>query len=80
MAGTASATESALENQKIGSLQLRVAVLCTLVQICDGYDLNAVAWAVPSLIKAWHLPPPTSWSERCPLAPSATVSAGGHCC
>src|SRR5271165_4612521 len=53
-----SAAEAALENQRIGGLQLRVAALCTLVQICDGYDLNAVAWAVPSLIKAWHLPPP----------------------
>src|SRR5471030_3346063 len=53
-----SATESALENQRLGGLQLRVAALCMLVQICDGYDLNAVAWAVPSLIRAWHLPPP----------------------
>jgi AAHS family 4-hydroxybenzoate transporter-like MFS transporter len=52
-----SAAEAALENQRIGGLQLRVAVLCTLVQICDGYDLNSVAWAVPSLIHAWHLPP-----------------------
>jgi AAHS family 4-hydroxybenzoate transporter-like MFS transporter len=52
-----SATESALENQRIGGLQLRVAALCALVQICDGYDLNAVAWAVPSLIREWHLPP-----------------------
>ena len=52
-----SATESALENQRIGGLQLRVAALCTLVQICDGYDLNSVAWAVPSLIHEWHLPP-----------------------
>jgi AAHS family 4-hydroxybenzoate transporter-like MFS transporter len=55
---TLSAAEAALENQRIGGLQLRVAALCTLVQICDGYDLNSVAWAVPSLIKAWHLPPP----------------------
>jgi MFS transporter, AAHS family, 4-hydroxybenzoate transporter len=31
--------------------------LCTLVQICDGYDLNAVAWAVPPLIREWHLAP-----------------------
>jgi MFS transporter, AAHS family, 4-hydroxybenzoate transporter len=53
-----SSAESALENQRIGGLQLRVAALCTLVQICDGYDLNSVAWAVPSLIHAWHLPPP----------------------
>jgi AAHS family 4-hydroxybenzoate transporter-like MFS transporter len=52
-----SAAEAALENQPIGGLQLRVAALCTLVQICDGYDLNSVAWAVPSLIRAWHLPP-----------------------
>ena len=52
-----SATESALENQRIGGLQLRVAALCALVQICDGYDLNAVAWAVPSLIREWHMPP-----------------------
>jgi AAHS family 4-hydroxybenzoate transporter-like MFS transporter len=52
-----SATEMALENQRLGGLQLRVAALCALVQVCDGYDLNAVAWAVPSLIRAWHLPP-----------------------
>ena len=59
MAETAvSAIETALENQRIGGLQIRVAALCTLIQICDGYDINAVAWAVPSLIHAWHLPPP----------------------
>ena len=52
-----SATEAALENQKLGGLQMRVAALCTLVQVCDGYDLNAVAWAVPPLIREWHLPP-----------------------
>ena len=52
-----SATEAALENQRLGGLQMRVAALCTLVQICDGYDLNSVAWAVPSLIRQWHLPP-----------------------
>jgi AAHS family 4-hydroxybenzoate transporter-like MFS transporter len=53
-----SAVETALENQRIGGLQIRVALLCGLVQVCDGYDLNAIAWAVPSLIKSWQLPPP----------------------
>jgi AAHS family 4-hydroxybenzoate transporter-like MFS transporter len=52
-----SKAETALENQRIGGLQLRVAALCLLVQTCDGYDLNSVAWAVPSLIHEWHLPP-----------------------
>jgi len=59
MADTAaSAVESALENQRIGGLQIRVVVLCTLIQICDGYDINSVAWAVPKLIDTWHLAPP----------------------
>jgi AAHS family 4-hydroxybenzoate transporter-like MFS transporter len=53
-----SAVESALENQRIGSLQIRVALLCGLVQVCDGYDLNAIAWAAPSLIKGWGIAPP----------------------
>src|SRR5215467_6564635 len=53
-----SATEAALENQRIGPLQIRVAALCTLIQICDGYDINSVAWAVPSLTHAWNLPGP----------------------
>jgi MFS transporter, AAHS family, 4-hydroxybenzoate transporter len=55
---TLSATETALENQKIGALQIRVVALCTLIQMCDGYDINSIGWAVPSLIGAWQLPPP----------------------
>jgi MFS transporter, AAHS family, 4-hydroxybenzoate transporter len=53
-----STVETALENQRIGGLQIRVAILCTLIQICDGFDINSVAWAVPKLIDVWHLPPP----------------------
>jgi AAHS family 4-hydroxybenzoate transporter-like MFS transporter len=39
------------------SLQIRVAVLCGLVQMLDGYDLSAIGLAVPSLVRAWALPP-----------------------
>ncbi len=53
-----SAIETALENQRLGGLQIRVALLCTFVQMCDGYDVNSIGWAVPSLIHSWHLPPP----------------------
>jgi MFS transporter, AAHS family, 4-hydroxybenzoate transporter len=58
MAAPSSATETALENQRLGPLQLRVAALCTLVQICDGYDINSIGVAVPSLTHAWSLPGP----------------------
>ena len=43
MAETAvSAVETALENQRIGGLQIRVAAICRLVQMCDGYDVNSI--------------------------------------
>jgi MFS transporter, AAHS family, 4-hydroxybenzoate transporter len=53
-----SATESALENQRLGGLQIRVAALCTLVQVCDGYDIGSIGIAVPALTHAWNLPGP----------------------
>jgi MFS transporter, AAHS family, 4-hydroxybenzoate transporter len=53
-----SATETALENQRIGGLQIRVAALCTLIQICDAYDVNAIGVSVPALTHAWNLPGP----------------------
>ena len=52
-----STTEHALENQRLGSLQLRVIVICTLIQMCDGYDVGSIGWSVPSLTHAWHIAP-----------------------
>ncbi len=57
-AGTiVSATERALENQRLGGLQIRVAVICGLIQMCDGYDVGSIGWSVPSLTHAWHVAP-----------------------
>ena len=52
-----SATEHALENQRLGGLQIRVAVICALIQMCDGYDVGSIGWAVPSLTHVWQLAP-----------------------
>lgn len=52
-----SAAEHALENQRLGSLQLLVIVICTLVQMCDGYDVGSIGWSVPSLTHVWHMQP-----------------------
>jgi len=52
-----SATEHALENQRLGGLQIRVAVICGLIQMCDGYDVGPIGWSVPSLTHAWHVAP-----------------------
>ena len=53
-----SGAETALENQRIGALQIGVVTICTLIQMCDGYDVGSIGWAVPSLTHAWNLPPP----------------------
>jgi AAHS family 4-hydroxybenzoate transporter-like MFS transporter len=52
-----SATERALQNQPLGALQLRVAAICGLIQMCDGYDLASIGWATPSLTHAWQVAP-----------------------
>lgn len=33
-------------------------MICTLVQLCDGYDVNSIGVSVPSLTHAWNLPGP----------------------
>jgi hypothetical protein len=35
-------------------LQIRVALICGLIQMCDGYDVGSIGWSVPSLTHAWH--------------------------
>jgi AAHS family 4-hydroxybenzoate transporter-like MFS transporter len=55
--GDLSAAERALENQPLGARQIRVAVICGLIQMCDGYDLASIGWAAPSLTHAWQLAP-----------------------
>ena len=57
MANSMSATEAALENQRLGGLQITVVTICTLIQMCDGYDVGSIGWAVPSLTHAWGVAP-----------------------
>ena len=52
-----STAEHALENQRLGGLQMRVIVICTLIQMCDGYDVGSIGWSVPSLTHAWNIAP-----------------------
>jgi AAHS family 4-hydroxybenzoate transporter-like MFS transporter len=52
-----SAIEHASENQRLGGLQIRVAAICGLIQMCDGYDVGSIGWSVPSLTHAWHVAP-----------------------
>jgi AAHS family 4-hydroxybenzoate transporter-like MFS transporter len=48
-----------IDERPLTPLQRRVIALCGLVVLLDGYDIQAMALAVPSIATAWALPPST---------------------
>jgi AAHS family 4-hydroxybenzoate transporter-like MFS transporter len=45
-----------IDSQPLRALQLRILVLCGLVLLLDGYDVQVMALAVPSVARTWGLP------------------------
>jgi AAHS family 4-hydroxybenzoate transporter-like MFS transporter len=45
-----------VDGQTIGRLVMRVVLLSLLVQCADGFDLAAMSYAAPELIRSWHFP------------------------
>ena len=60
-----------IDRQKIGRLHFTVILWCFLVQVADGFDINAAAFVAPTLVKEWTL-------DRSQLGPlfSASLFAG----
>ncbi|MGH8258932.1 MAG: MFS transporter, partial [Steroidobacteraceae bacterium] len=46
-----------LDSLPMSRVQVWVAVLCALALFVDGYDIQVMALAVPSLARGWSLPP-----------------------
>jgi MFS transporter, AAHS family, 4-hydroxybenzoate transporter len=44
-------------SQRFGAFQLKIVVLCGMIQFLDGFDTQALAYAAPALRAAWHIPP-----------------------
>ncbi len=44
-------------SQRFGAFQLRIVLLCGMVQFLDGFDTQAMAYAGPALRAAWHVAP-----------------------
>ena len=49
--------EQVIDGSRLGPLHWRVLILCALVTLLDGYDIQAMAAATPSLAADWHVPP-----------------------
>ena len=61
-----------IDARPLSGIALRVLILCALVMLLDGYDLQTMALAVPSIAAHWELPPAGFW-----LAQSAGVLGMG---
>ena len=46
-----------LDEHGIGAFQIKLILWSVLIAFIDGYDIGAIAFAAPSLIKEWHVPP-----------------------
>lgn len=52
-----SAIDVVLDKAPIGSFQVRIALLCGIVAMLDGFDTQAIAFIAPTLGEAWGLEP-----------------------
>jgi len=48
-----------MDNCRVGSLQIRVFVLCLASLIMDGFDVQAMGYVAPSIFAEWQVPQPT---------------------
>src|SRR6201981_1125868 len=46
-----------LDEHGVGAFQIKLIFWSILIALIDGYDIGAIAFAVPSLIKEWHIAP-----------------------
>lgn len=46
----------AIDNSRFGSFQLGLCILCGLCLIMDGFDVQAMGYVAPAILKEWHVP------------------------
>ena len=46
-----------LDEHGVGAFQIKLILWSVLIAFIDGYDIGAIAFAAPSLIKEWHIAP-----------------------
>jgi AAHS family 4-hydroxybenzoate transporter-like MFS transporter len=61
--------ETVVERERVGALQARIVLLTTLALIVDGFDIQAISFASPVLLKEWGL----TKSELAPAMAAALI-------
>jgi len=47
---------SVIDNSRLGAYQWGIFLLCGLCLIMDGFDLQAIGFVGPALVRDWHIP------------------------
>ncbi|MEQ1887367.1 MAG: MFS transporter, partial [Bryobacteraceae bacterium] len=55
-ARTKFSVSDAIDNSKLGRFQWGIMVLCTICLIMDGFDVQAMGYVAPALIRDWQIP------------------------
>ena len=46
-----------LDERGLGSFQIKLLIWSFFVVLIDGYDIGAIAFAAPHLVRDWHIQP-----------------------
>jgi MFS family permease len=46
-----------LDEHGLGAFQIKLIIWSIFIAMIDGYDIGAIAFAAPSLIREWHVEP-----------------------
>jgi MFS transporter, AAHS family, 4-hydroxybenzoate transporter len=46
-----------LDERGIGAFHVKLVIWTVFISLIDGYDIGAIAFAAPSLVREWHFPP-----------------------
>ena len=46
-----------LDERGIGAFHIKLIIWTVFISLIDGYDISAIAFAAPHLIREWHFPP-----------------------
>jgi len=49
-------TDAVINAQKIGALQVLVAVLCGCALLVEGFNTSAIGYIAPQITRLWHIP------------------------
>ena len=46
-----------LDNSRIGPLHIQIFTLCMICLVMDGFDVQAMGYTAPAVLKEWNVPP-----------------------